>query len=327
MNLTWQKSIVADWQRRNAQGRVPHAVLLAGRAGLGKRCTAAWMARCRFGLGNAHDAPRYPLDVPEHADLHWLSIPEDKQSIGIDQVRELVAELGLTSYEGKGKVAVIEPADRMTESAANSLLKTLEEPPGDALILLVADRNSGLPATILSRCQRIAFRVPDAQVCLQWLREHDGGVDWERALALTAGAPLAALEAGDRLDEAETMASEFGAIATGRASPLDVAERWARLEPAQVLEWLAQQVAGIIRQAAGVPDQRSSGLPESVLRRIDRQNLFCYLDIINGLRAQSAGSFNPALTLESLLIQWSDGLTTTRQAPPPGDLLPGTTTG
>lgn len=327
MFLNWMKSFVSDWRQRQLQGRVPHAVLLAGRQGLGKRCAAAWMARNRFGLDGANDLPRYPLHIPEYADLHWVSIPDDRQSIGIDQVRELVTEMSLTSYEGNGKVAVIEPADRMTESAANSLLKTLEEPPGDALIVLIADRSGGLPATILSRCQRVAFRVPDPAASLAWLRDHDADIDWERALAQAAGAPLAAIAAGERLDQAETMASEFAALAEGRGSVLEIAGRWSGIEPYRVLEWLARQVQSVIRQAAGVPDGRSTGLSDSVLRRIDRQNLFCYLDTINGLRAQSPGSFNPALTLESLLIQWSGGLASTGQAHPPGDLLPGTRTG
>ncbi|NIQ44609.1 MAG: DNA polymerase III subunit delta', partial [Pseudomonas stutzeri] len=68
--------------------------------------------------------------------------------------------LQLTSYEGRGKVAVIEPANTMTTSAANSLLKTLEEPPGDTLLILVADRIGRLPPTVFSRCQRIDFAPP-----------------------------------------------------------------------------------------------------------------------------------------------------------------------
>ena len=93
--------------------------------------------------------------------MRWISTPEDKKSIGIEQIRVLVAERNdLTSYEGFGKVAVIEPANEMTVNAANSLLKTLEEPPGDTLLVLVADRVGKLPATIFSRCQRIDLAVP-----------------------------------------------------------------------------------------------------------------------------------------------------------------------
>ena len=312
MELSWLKTISDPWLARVEQGRMPHAVLLLGPVGMGKRATAVWMARCRLGLPNCGPLPVFPFDVPDHADLRWVCPPEDKQSIGVDQVRALINDLNLTSYEGHGKVAVIESAHALTTNAANSLLKTLEEPPGDALIVLVADRVGRLPATIFSRCQRINFDRPAATESLAWLDRLQPGTAWPKALGSAGGAPLAALEAQERLSDTDSMAREFVAIAERRAAPLEVAARWAKYEPRFVLDWLCTQIQSCIYRhsgyAVGTSSSPSLDLSDSVLHRIDRRNLFCYLDTVNRLRGQAAGSFNVHLTFESLLIDWAEGL-------------------
>lgn len=327
MKISWLEEFTDAWSARVSGQRVPHALMLIGPAGVGKRAAAAWIARERLGLPGGEDGPVYPAAKPEHADLHWLSAAEDRQTIGVEQVRELGAELALTAYEGHGKVAVIEPANIMTDSAANSLLKTLEEPAGDALLILVTDRIGRLPATVFSRCQRMNVALPAEDRSLDWLRQHDTRTDWRAALALAGGAPLLALAWADRLELAGGMDKDFAGLLDGRGSALELAERWGKLNVDFVLDWLAQRVQRYIRSAFEPETEPGSARPgQTVLRRMDRRNLFCYLDIINGLRSQVPGSFNAALTLESLLIEWSGGLQTCRQTIDPGSLLPGTRT-
>ena len=288
---------------------MPHAVLLSGPEGVGKRAAAAWMARQRLSIGQPGNMPEYPFEFPEHADLRWLSRPEDKQSIVIEQIRDLASGLALTSYEGEGKVAVIEPADLMTHNAANSLLKTLEEPPGDTLLILVADRAGRLPATIYSRCQRIDFRLPGEDIALAWLDRVKPGATWAEALRVAGGAPIRALEAVQQLETSSTMARDFVAVAAGQASPVDIAAAWAKQDVRFVLEWLAREVQEAARsRVGGVNPPSSAAIGDSVLQRMDSRNLFCYLDIINRLRGRPGGSFNVQLTLESLLIDWATGL-------------------
>ena len=124
------------------------------------------------------------------------------------------------------------------------------------------------------------------------------------------------------------MAAAFSRLAAGQASALELAAQWSKLDPAFVLELIAGQVEACIRRVMlGNGSATEDNFPESVIRHIDRRNLFCYLDIINRLKAQTPGSFNVALTLESLLIEWSNGLNTCRDRFGPGELLPGTVTG
>ena len=312
MEIPWLNQFTASWRASVRQGRAPHALMLLGAEGTGKRCAAAWLARSRLGMSTLESEPQYPLTVPEHADLRWLSPPPDKQSVGIEQIRELVASLGLTSYTGSGKVAVIDPANAMTASATNSLLKTLEEPPGDALLILVADRVGRLPATIFSRCQRVNVAPPAEAVSLEWLDRlplSTGSSGWPAALRAAGNAPLMAVRSLERMGDTETMARDFAALPEQSASPLEVAGRWAKHEPQFVLNWLCRQVQlCILRVFGGLAAPPGGGVSDSVLQRIDRRNLFCYLDVINKLRGQPAGSFNVQLNLECLLIDWASGL-------------------
>ncbi len=204
---------------------------------------------------------------------------------------------------------MIEPANTMTHSAANSLLKTLEEPPGDALLILVADRIGRLPATVFSRCQRIDFAPPGEGQGLAWLDRLQPGARWAEALRVAGNAPLAAIDALDTLDTLATMSRELSGVGAGQLSPIEVAERWSKLEGGFVLDWLARQLRQAALALAGGRD-RAPGLAidDSVLKRMDRRNLFCYLDRINRLRGQPKGSYNVQLTLESLLIDWAEGL-------------------
>ncbi|MCB1845284.1 MAG: hypothetical protein KDI09_20115 [Halioglobus sp.] len=313
MDITWLKVFADRWCTQEQQGRAPHAVLLLGAPGVGKRAAATWLAKRKLHPVSAGDCPRYPVELPQHPDLHWLTRRDDKRSIGIDQIRYLIGELSLTSHESRGKVAVIDPANIMTTQAANGLLKTLEEPPGDALIVLIADRMSRLPATILSRCQRITIALPEGQSSITWLDQVLPGKYWPNALREAGGGPLAALAIAERLDDAAVLSRDLKELCSRAASPIDVAERWHRQYPDLALDWLGRQVQACILRLNGQDRfATDSSIGDSVLQRMDSRNLFCYLDTINRLRGQASGSYNLQLTLEGLLIDWAEGLANCR---------------
>jgi DNA polymerase III subunit delta' len=119
--------------------------------------------------------------------------PRASRAIVISQIRDLGDFLAVTSHLGGAKVVLIQPADRLHPSAANALLKTLEEPRPGTTFILVSDRPQRLPATVRSRCFRVDFLAPQPQSATEWLRAK-GVRDPEIALAQAGFAPLAAEE-------------------------------------------------------------------------------------------------------------------------------------
>jgi DNA polymerase-3 subunit delta' len=152
---------------------------------------------CRLFESDAH--PDYRLLEPasgesdEEAGEAAATATTASRFIVINQVRGLSGFLAVSAHLAGQKVVVIQPADKLHPSAANALLKTLEEPPPRTIFVLVADEAQRLVPTVRSRCFRLGFSLPDRQAALHWLR--DAGVgSAEVALAQAGGAPLAAAE-------------------------------------------------------------------------------------------------------------------------------------
>lgn len=196
----WLTAPWALWYEKLLSGRLAHGWLVTGPSGLGQPQFAREMAAAHL---CAHPAANGPcglchscqlLEHGNHPDLLVLGA-ENERSLGVDLIRDLSARLGATPQLGAGKVAIIEQAERLTEAAANALLKTLEEPAGRSLIILLSEVPDRLLATIRSRCQRLALNAPATAVALQWLRQQSGAEAAEPIhLLLNHGAPLRALE-------------------------------------------------------------------------------------------------------------------------------------
>jgi len=157
-----QDGALAALTRALVAGKVPHAYLFEGPAGVGKRLAArAWaMAlNCEGGgadsCGACESCRKIGADV--HPDVRWLTLPEGKRRIPIEAVREAERWIAVRPHEGRSKVLIVEPAEQMSDQAANALLKTLEEPRPGSFLALVTSRASSLLPTVRSRCQRLRF--------------------------------------------------------------------------------------------------------------------------------------------------------------------------
>jgi DNA polymerase III subunit delta' len=304
-------------QRRQAQ-RLPHAILLAGPQGLGKGEFALDLAQgllCEqpgqdgSPCGQCRACARFLAS--SHPDLLKLEPEEPGKAIKVDQVRELIRQLTLTSHQGGFRVAIVQPAERMNLAAANSLLKTLEEPPADTLIILLSASPSLLPATILSRCQRLDFVPPPAAEAMAWLSAQPGieAQQVQALLALADGAPVAARELAqaDVLAQRQGLFESFLAIAGGKTalSQLDI---WLKPAMPTPINWLCSWINDLIRLKAN-PESAlhnrdlQSGL-QNLRQQVDLQGLFRFLDALYAILRMQRSPLNAQMLMEGVLLQW-----------------------
>jgi DNA polymerase-3 subunit delta' len=293
-------------------GRLPHALLIHEAPGAGGDWLAHWVARLAL-CERSDQAPcgacracRRAL-AWQHPDLTRVSPLEDSKQIRIEQLRDLAAELALTSHAGGYKVGVLDPADSMNRFAANALLKTLEEPPPRTLLVLVASQPSRLPPTVLSRCQRLTVRAPARAAAAAWLTEVRGKGAWEAALETLGEAPMLLLHADPQsvAQVGDETGKALEAMAAGRTDPLATAERWARSELPLRLRCFENWLTERIRRGAGagnlMQEVRAGPYLPGAGAVLNIRELFGLLDEVRELRAALDVPLNRALALEALL--------------------------
>ncbi len=161
-DIVGHERIVEVFRRSVRSGKISHSYIFEGVSGCGRRKTALALIQAIYCQAVDDDACGVcpacrKVTGGNHGDIHVVEPLPDKRDISIDQLREIQRELSLRPYEAPRKACIMEPAERMSVNAANSLLKTLEEPPGNAIIILLTENADMLLATIRSRCQLIRF--------------------------------------------------------------------------------------------------------------------------------------------------------------------------
>ena len=301
--IPWLTSAQSKLREAIIQDRLSHALLITGSPGQGGEWLAYWLAASFYcqatssssrPCGECRSCQRVIAD--EQPDCLVLRPIEDSKEIRVDQVRELTAELALTAHGAGRKVAIISPAEKLNRSAANALLKTLEEPTRGAVLILVSGEANRLPPTVQSRCTRVRIAAPTEDSLVQWLRsQRDNSIDWGRVLAVIGANPLVALE----VDSAAIVAlydETVRALERARSGTLDAietAEIWGKedyaLRIACMEHWLMQQ----LRQSV------ASGKTEVAARLLDLQ------EPLREARQWIDSPINKPLALERLLWRFN----------------------
>ena len=324
MNINEYPWLKPFWERLTAahrQSRLPHALLLTGQPGLGKAAFADALAHLLLcenptdGTSPCGQCTSCTLFAAgSNPDYFRVTPVEDSRVIKIDQVRELSENLALTSHGNGYKVAILIPADAMNINAANSLLKTLEEPSDNTVLVLVSAQPARLPATVRSRCQEIRIQAANREQSAGWLAERYDGPSPEMYLALANGAPLQALQLAQEqaLEERARRFRALVAIQAGQESPLTVAQGWAADEDLKGLRWMREWLMDMLKirlggQAQG--DIHGVDLREgltTLARKLDSRVLFGLLDGINRMLKLADSTLNRQMMMEDILLEWSE---------------------
>ena len=146
-NIIGHSSLIGQMEKMLRGNRIPHGFLFSGPESVGKYTLARSLAESLLETDN----------LQNHPDFHSVSALEGKKDISVESIRELCTKLRLKPFAGKKVVAIINDAEKLSLSAANALLMTLEEPSDSSHLILVTKAENKLPETIISRTQKFLF--------------------------------------------------------------------------------------------------------------------------------------------------------------------------
>lgn len=318
-SLPWQQ---AQWRQLCGylrQQRIPQALLISGNKGLGKRQLAERFAAvllCRAPTaegevcGHCHGCKLHAAG--NHPDLFEVGPDEPGKAIGINLIRELIADTQLKPQYDAYRVVIIDPADQMNRASANAFLKCLEEPTERTVILLITANPAKLPVTIASRCQRLAITPPDRATVVAWLQAQSVA-DPEALAALAHNAPFMALDYahGQALTTRNDCFQAWLGVARHRNCPVAIAEDWQKLPLPVLLAWLISWQIELIKcrfqpQASLAHASSLHAALQELAGQLDLKDLYQLYDLLLVARGRLDSQINKQMMLEEILIQWAE---------------------
>ena len=279
----WQQAAWKHLAQLLEQSKLPHAILLSGPhycglGRLGEQLQALLVCQqpdtgkpcgqclsCRL------------LSAGNHPDAACLRVEDGSTEIRIHQVRNLIHQITLTPSISQRKVALIQPADAMNKSSANALLKTLEEPAGHSVLILLSNDPQRLLPTIRSRCQQLPVPAPANDQAGQWLKDNYPDQLQElldEALNAAQGMPMLAVRylESDLLSQRKQVARDLQALVRQQEHALSTAQRWADLPCNELWLWLSGWCGSLARKQV-VSGGNVAGIHLSATELLDLQKL------------------------------------------------------
>lgn len=336
--MPWLDEARASLQRRINENRLPHALLVCGERGVGKRQFAdalAGLLICdRPVLGENNDSRPCGtckqcelVAAGTHPDIR-LYTPEKSKMIKIDQIRALGTFAVASPQVGQRKIAIIDRADQLNINSANALLKTLEEPTDDVVLILLQESGRPVLPTIRSRCQSLLVPTPTEEDAARWLTTEVMKLEGEnrpsaeqcaKALAMASNAPRLALEylTGEFLTQRDLALDCFRQFMKGQITVGEAAKPFKTLGLDAAL-WLFERWAADLARlfAGGLPqDEDAADMLGYLARNNPPWRAHQLLDQIHEARSAAVFNVNPELEAGRLLIAWQALMPTRKRAP------------
>ncbi|GGE72590.1 DNA polymerase III subunit delta' [Streptosporangium jomthongense] len=337
LEMPWLQKPWQVIQNQLADGRLPHALMVNGECGVGKRAWAdavAGLLLCAAPLDMQSGQPRACgqcrqcelLAASSHPDVRVFS-PEKSRMIRVDQIRSLSAFAVSSPQVAARKIAIIDRADQLNINAANALLKTLEEPVPDFVLLLLQESGRPVLPTIRSRCQMLSIPVPSLEQSEKWLAGRISSLDSDRqpapellakSLMLAGNAPRLALEyaTGEFPALRDEAFEKFRLFMKGQVAVGEAARAFKALGLEDTL-WLFEGWAADLARlcAGGQANDHEAGEMLSFLAGINPAwRAHDLLDKVREARAAGAYNVNPELEASRLLIAWQELMPAKRRA-------------
>lgn len=327
--MPWLHEAWQSLQKRLAENRLPHALLVTGERGVGKRMFADGLAALLICEQPASDSDNghQPCGVCKqcelvsagtHPDIR-IYTPEKSRMIKVDQVRALSSFAVSSPQVGRRKIAIIDRADQLNINSANALLKTLEEPSDDVVLILLQESGRPVLPTIRSRCQNLLIAIPDGDAAARWLAaevmkleeaDRPSAELCGKALALSGNAPRLAYEylTGDFLTQRDQALAQFRQFMKGQLTVGEAAKPFKAMGLEGAL-WLFEGWAADLARitAGGSPrDTDAADMLSYLAKSNPPWRAHQILELIHEARSAGVYNVNPELEAGRLLIAWQD---------------------
>lgn len=299
-----------------------HGIILSGVPGIGRYHFAERLIESLLCIDNQEQGRACgqcracELYVAEaNADYKSIVLEEGKTQISVDQIRDCINWINTSHQFNAKKVLFIPQANLMTVQASNSLLKTLEEPPAECVIILLVEHAESLLPTIRSRCRIVPMPIPERQQAKEWLLRqnltNELSLDLDLMLDICNQAPLKVRDMldGEEYQQRAKILKEILAIGIDTEDPIFVAKNLEKLELQTVLFWFFALVMDLIRLKSRLTDDfiTNKDYLQQLYQLRDSINLILLYQLygeLNSYFRQKNSQLNQQLLLESLLIRW-----------------------